>query len=195
MHQGSHENCRGQAKAAQFLHPEAISLSQFYELITAPNYSLLPSFLVSPCDFCYYIQQNTPTQYPPSVKNSRGYDWFCVASLTQPQPLLLRGSECVTQDYTVHCESESGRLRFGMYGGVKEWDVLFILSLIFSFLFYSYQKKTERTRANFWNLIWKNEETFIINFTSSITVSADLSVFSIALKPLDGLWKCCLFAQ
>lgn len=191
---------RGKAKAEQFPHPEAISLSQFYELITAQNYSLPPSIHVSPCDFCYYIQQNTPTQYPPSVKNSRGYDWFCVASLTQPQPLLLGGSECVTQDYTVHCESESGRLCFGMYGGVREWNVLFILSLLFSFLFSSYRKKTppECSRTNFWNLAWKNEGTFIINFTSSVkisAVSANLSVFSIALKPLDGFWKCCLFAQ
>lgn len=38
--------------------------------------------------------------------------------------IVAKGSGCVTQDNTVHCDSESGRLCFGMYGGVEECDVL-----------------------------------------------------------------------
>lgn len=108
---------------------------------TAPNCCLPASIHPPPVTFVKICSRMHLHQHPPSFKNSRGYDWFWVASLAQPKPLLLRGSECVTQDNTVLCESESGRLCFGMYGGVKEWDVLCNLCLVFPFLLSSYPTK------------------------------------------------------
>lgn len=119
--------------AAQFPYPKAASLSQLTQALICSKLlstCMYPSIHVTFVNiFCRTHLHNIP----PDLKIAEDMIDFWVASLTQPKPLLLRGSECVTQDYTIHCESESGRLCFGMYGGGKGCDVLCNLSSVFSF--------------------------------------------------------------
>lgn len=111
---------RKQDKLHSFLTPRLHHCHSSHVLLFVPNCCLPactnPSIHVTFVNiFCGMHLHNIP----PDLKIAEDMIDFWVASLTQPKPLLLRGSECVTQDYTIHCESESGRLCFGMYGGGK----------------------------------------------------------------------------
>lgn len=63
------------------------------------------------------IQPSAPTHHPVGFINSGGCDWFWVAS---PSDLLL------LDQGLVQGSSDSESVCFGVYGGVKEWDVLFL---------------------------------------------------------------------
>lgn len=136
-----------------------------------------------PVNLVYTSSRTLPHSILPDFKNSQGCDWLRVASLKLWKPLLLRGSECVTQDNSVHCDSVRGSLCFWISVGAEEWDVLCNqLS----------HKKAEHTGVSAWRSVCVcGEEGMLWSIASLTIINSDFSGFHYcsrlpALESLDG---------
>lgn len=173
--------------AAQFPHPKAASLSQLTQALNCSKLlstCMYPSIHVTFANiFCGTHLHNIP----PDLKIAEDMIDFWVASLTQPKPLLLRGSECVTQDYTIHCESESGRLCFGMYGGGKGCEMCCVICpQSFHFHFPASEKGKHTRVCLVARAMW--DEGILQRLVLFFVISANLSVLSIAVfSPLKAI--------
>lgn len=102
---------------APWLQPRCLKIRKLQPPAPASWPVSAPSTCIGPSILLRIMLTHSPdcTYAPRFLKIAKGCDWFCVASPPRSKALLQRGSECVTQDYTVDCESESSLSPF--------WDV------------------------------------------------------------------------